>query len=106
MRILAEFTIDQEKNLTPTKHETTLRQRLTHDRETPSEIPFDDLQQRISKLRVQSTLLVAVAHGKRLKTRVLGFDTKGERAYPFRFLARRHSGRPDGTPPRLECESI
>ena len=56
--ILSELTIVQEENQTFTKHETTLREGLTHDCETPGEISFDDLQQHIRKLRTQSTMLV------------------------------------------------
>ena len=51
-------------------------------------------------------MLLAVAHGKRIETRVLGFDGEDERTCPFRFLARRDGGRSDGTPLRLECEII
>ena len=106
MRVLAELMTDQKDNLTSGKHETTLRQRLTHDRETPSEILFDDLQQRIRKLRISSTMLDADAHGKRIVARVLGSDGEDKRTCPFRFLARRDGGRSDGMPPRLEDESV
>ena len=104
--VFSEFTVDQKDNLTPVKHEITLRKRLTHNRETPSEILIDDLQQRISKLRVQNAMLVAVAHRRRIETRVLGFDGEDECTCPFRFLARQNGGRPDGTLSRLECDSI
>ena len=106
VRILSELTIDQEENLTSTKHETTLRESLTHDSETPSEISLDDLQQRIRKLRIKSTMPVAVAHGKRIKARVLGLNGEDESARSFRFLARRDGGRSNGTPLRLKRESV
>ena len=104
--MLSELTIDQEETLTFTEHETTLRESLTRDSETPGEIFFDDLQQRIRKLRIQSTMPVNVAHKNRIKARVLGLNGEDERARSFQFLARRDGDRWNGTPSRMKGESV
>ena len=106
MRVHSEFTVDQEENRTPDKKETTLRERLTHDRETPGEILFDDLQERTREFRTPRTRLVAVAHGKRIEARILEFYGEDERTSLFRFLARRERGRSNDTPLRLERKSV
>ena len=83
-----------------TNNETTLRESLAHDCETPCEVPFDDSQQRIRKFRILSKMLALVAQGKRIEARVLRLNGENVRTHIFRSRVRNNGGRSNGTPQR------